>query len=108
MSTQSGGRSPQQRDFHHCGALRFAAVRLLGLSVLMLLASCGRSITYREREGCSAQRPCSDGLACTADLCRPDGTCQFVANDALCSATFCMLEPHCDAKLGCVGTPRDC
>ncbi len=80
------------------------------LAALLLLtaAACGRTVTYVPREGCSSAKPCSDGVACTADLCLPDGTCRFVPDDSLCEGSFCMLDAKCDAKLGCSGTPRDC
>lgn len=82
----------------------------LSLVALLLACACGRTKLHEPRDpGCNAPgRPCSDGIACTADLCLPDGTCRFVPTDALCENLFCLSAAHCDAALGCVGTPRDC
>jgi hypothetical protein len=62
--------------------------------------------------GCDAEDPtcvqcsdaaCDDAIACTDDACGPQGTCEFVNNDAACAAgELC----RCAAGSGCGVQPR--
>ena len=49
-------------------------------------------------EGCGSDLDCDDGVGCTNDSCRPDGSCISVAID-----TECMEFPdgRCDGESGC-------
>ncbi len=80
-----------------------------GLVLALLLLACGRTRTYEPRPpGCGGMNPCDDGVACTIDVCLPDGTCRFTPDDGRCAGLFCTLDAQCNPTRGCVGAPRDC
>ncbi len=60
--------------------------------------------------GCTSDRECDDGIACTDDLCDPTvGRCRNVPVHARCDdGLFCTGDERCDAARGCVTTPRNC
>jgi hypothetical protein len=56
--------------------------------------------------GCNSAADCSDGDACTNDVCNPDGSCSHLA--VVCDdANACTIDA-CDSTVGCVFQPLDC
>jgi hypothetical protein len=59
-----------------------------------------------EAAACTTVAQCDDGIACTTDLCRADGTCSHTADNSLCGAgELCSLTEGCTT--GCI-TSADC
>ena len=57
---------------------------------------------------CFSGADCSDGLACTLDICS-DGTCVFSPDDAACDdGLFCDGPEICDVKVGCLSSGNPC
>ncbi|MCK9463884.1 MAG: putative metal-binding motif-containing protein, partial [Proteobacteria bacterium] len=52
---------------------------------------------------CTGNADCDDGIACTGDLCREDGSCTHTPDNSLCG----YLE-ICDVEEGCVPTGDEC
>jgi hypothetical protein len=49
--------------------------------------------------GCESALDCDDQIACTEDVCQPDGSCRSTADDSACDAFKCQT---CQLGVGCV------
>ncbi len=51
---------------------------------------------------CDEDRQCSDGIACTVDMCLPSGECVSLSDNSRCSdGVFCNGLEICNPALGC-------